>query len=468
MHIQINDFIEGLAQQRKAFIKDETRQITFIEFSIHIRKLQLFLSQQGLSKGDRVLFPMRNNIEHAELFLACIASGAIVFVTSPKSIAMQWEYLNSLVKPHWVITDAAHAEIFTNQLVINTQVGGACLCRTMHIHEQLDPVEEEASVGIFTSGSTGEPKAVMHSFKNLLLNAKLHTVSIGLKPNMTVGCFLPLNFSYGLVANFLAPLSNGNSIVLAKADGLDFNQWLTDNLIHVTSTTPYTASRLHQLGISSNLCILTIGGDVCHPALGRNLLSTSKQLRLYCTYGLTEAGPRVATYEVSSEQLASEDLLPLGRALEGVELSLIGNESSGELVVKTPTAMLGYFRDPLQSKDVKLEPKVIRTFDTFTRQGSEFYFMSRNKRIISRGGEKIYPVLIEGALRGFADILEAWVEPLPHAEYGQIPMAYIVPQPGKVLEIRYLLLHLRKHLPASHIPDKFNLVSELPAHAVQK
>lgn len=398
----------------------------------------------------RVYFSLQRSIESLEWFLAFLKAGALVFVGNPSYPQEKLALLLDYIQPQLaVIPNFQMAPFASFQKKVLTK--HTSLVQFLDSTEILDPLETQAQIAIMTSGTTGDPKAVLHSISNVLRNATLHANAIGLCACDRVGLALPLHFSYGLVAVFFGALVGGASLFLAPTNvPEDLGEWLKK--ITVLGATPALAKRL---GSFSNR-ILTIGGDITSPALARKILAAYPDLTLFATYGLSEAGPRVATHRVSLEDCSGE--LPLGEPLASIEWEIDENQ---ELMIQTPTAMLGYFRKAEETAQA-FSGKFLRTGDLAKVERGRIYFLGRKKRLITLNGEKIYLSEIENALRRFPFIEDA------HVSLQEDRALKAVLQTQNIIEKRSLLSFLGGYLPRSHLPDKIECVSILPLEARRK
>lgn len=331
-----------------------------------------------------------------------------------------------------------------------------------------DWLQHEAGViGLLSSGSTGAPKVICHAMERMLLNAQRHVQAIGVYGDDTVAMSLPLGFSSGLVAGLFGTLLAGADGILVDPLRVNLNRVLAELPPSVCMGTPATVLSGFDAQVLSGLRRLTIGGDVLHPNLARRLVDAMPNGRVFATYGLTEAGPRVASRALDTCMLNRFGAVPLGQPLDGVSLYLQpddGDPNLGELVVETPTAMLRYLGDEAGTQAVLDGCGLrLRTGDMFKRRDGELFFIGRKKRIIVRGGENIYPAAIENAILRVAAIDDAWVVAQSHAQLGEVPVAYLRAQ--QPVDLDTLTRELRRHLPRSHIPVHWQFVDELPKGA---
>jgi long-chain acyl-CoA synthetase len=94
--------------------------------------------------------------------------------------------------------------------------------------------------------------------------------------------------------------------------------------------------------------------------------------------------------------------------------------------------------------------------------------VDRIKDMIIRGGENIYPKEIEDALFELEDVLEAAVVGHPDEIYGEVPVAYVVPRPGRALDPESLRVHCANRLARYKVPKQFHVLAELPKNSVGK
>ena len=465
----LDSFLEKISLTHCGVVVDDTGSCRANMLPRLIHDTTACLCEGGLASRMRVLLPVRNTIESLLILFGCWHAGAIVFPVHASASPLQLERLRHQVDPHAIILDQASARILKDQLPRQHEVRGTrtVLAIVKPQDTQTCHFESVADVGLMSSGSTGEPKIALHRFSSLLLNASLHAEAISLSHNDIVGASLPLNFSYGLVAALLAPLLTGSSCVLTKPEGLNRGLWAKRRSVSVLSLTPFTARSFIGSKLELPfLRVLTVGGDSMPHSLAKDLLNSIPNLCLYTTYGLSEAGPRVTTCHVTPELLQAFPNIPMGSPLTGVSLDIEGGGITGELVVRTPTAMLGYFRSAETTLSV-LSPYGLHTGDFVLREGGQIFFLGRKKRIISHCGEKIFPLIIEESIRRFNGVLDAWVEGEPDREVGQVPVAYVIPRNDE-LDLGDLRRFLRKHLPGSHIPREFHSVDKFPAHVIRK
>ena len=467
----IENFLENLKNKASCQLIEGNQQISSKEFVALIDAKAEFLRAYGVKKRTRVYLPIHRTIEDIVLLFAFLKLQCIVFIGNPTTPTQRLKDILEFISPHFLVCSNVQYQIFlaAGSISLNDSIAFFDQYRlivSLVALDQLDPVETEADLGIMTSGTTGEPRAILHRLDRILLNAKLHAESIQLTENDRIGIHLPLHFSYGLVASLFGSLIAGLTIYLAPDSIEEHGSWIEKKGFNIFNTTPVNIRRLLNYSLAS-LAKITIGGDVLDPALALRIKTLYPNLSLYATYGLTEAGPRVFTKELFHSDLM-ENIIPQGIPLEGISYRIVSGDSSeeGELVLKTPTPMLGYFRKPEDTSEVLIDNEV-RTSDLFRLKDNQLFFIGRKKRVICRGGEKIHPVEIENHLLKFEDVIAAWVTGEVDQEFGEIPKAFLVTKTGTVDEKR-ITHFLRKVLTRSQIPAAFICVPQLPYSAKKK
>jgi long-chain acyl-CoA synthetase len=164
---------------------------------------------------------------------------------------------------------------------------------------------------------------------------------------------------------------------------------------------------------------LAFGGAPMPSQLIARLHRQFPQARLANCYGLSEATSITHINFLSGETSTTA----VGVAVAG---TIDRISPSGELLIRSPTTMLGYHRDP-KATEAKFEDGWLRTGDLASRSDDGMvHVFGRVDEVINRGGEKVVPLEVEEALRKHPSIVDAAVVGLPDHEYGSIVAAAVV------------------------------------------
>lgn len=429
---------------------------------------QRLLQGCGCMPGTAVILPMRIEPQSCAMLLGALAAGLFPILVRPGTPALQLDAIARKANGALLVARTASQEALAllgyRQLVTIDATCAVLICPLAPM-----PVPDairQPSLGILSSGSTGAPKIIVHPLANVLQNARMHIASIGLESDDTVGLALPLHFSYGLVAGGFGTLLSGADAVFIDPRRVNAERILAGSAVSVFMGTP--GGLLATLGdpVLAVLRILTVGGDVLHAQAASRLLNGMPRGTLYATYGLTEAGPRVATARVDADGLRHFGAVPLGRPLPGVELSLASSADGaehGELVIASPTLMTGYLGEEALTTSALTPDGRLRTGDLFRVQDGEHLFVGRAKRLIVRHGENICPVHVERTILRVLQVEDVWVTAEQDSLAGQVPKAFV--QASAPVDVAQAVRSLRAVLPASHIPAAWEQVKQLPAGA---
>ena len=219
----------------------------------------------------------------------------------------------------------------------------------------------------------------------------------------------------------------------------------------------------------AGLDVLLLGGA----AAPRELLARAHQAGypVCATYGLTEATSQVATARPWRAGVADRPpMLPL----QGTEVRIVldGRDVPagvpGEIMVRGPTVMKGYFDDPAATARV-IRDGWLHTGDIgFLDQAGGLHVLDRRDDLVVSGGENVYPVEVEAVLLEHPSVAEAAVAGVPDPDLGARVVAWIVVKNGAATDARVLSVHCSARLAGYKRPREFRFVSDLPRNATGK
>jgi len=327
---------------------------------------------------------------------------------------------------------------------------------------------------VYTSGSSGRPKGAMLTFDNHCWSALGSVLNLGLRESDRWLACLPLSHVGGL-AILLRSVIYGMPVVLHESfDAAAVSRAIDEDGCTIVSLVSTMLARLlDERGDRpfppSLRCLLVGGGP-----LPVSLLEECAGLGwpVAPTYGLTEAASQVAT-------LAPQEMLrklgSTGRSLLPTQLR-IGSEDGreapagvpGEILVRGPTVMPGYFRQRRESGEA-LRGGWLHTGDIgYVDKEGYLYVLDRRDDLIISGGENIYPAEVEEVLQSHPDILDAGVMSLPDDTWGQRAVAAVVVREGSDLSERGLLAFCRERMARYKVPKELRFVAHLPRNAAGK
>ena len=309
----------------------------------------------------------------------------------------------------------------------------------------------QSGVAFLTSGTTAESKIILHSWENLIKNAKNAGDVQQINENSIVLNTLPLCHSGGLGMQAIAALTRGAHLILSTKFPLKIliNEKNISHTIFVPSHLKLIKSYFGKFKIPH---VLT--GSV---PVKTQVLESLKLFgdQIYSVYGLTESGPFVS-YFINDEKFKEGTLSYLGSPLPEFTLS---NTDSGELCIESP--LNGQIL-----KDENFIPiKKLETGDKIIIEDNDLFFEARLKNIINYGGLKINALEIENALLEISFIKDAAIVGVEDSIYGEIVKAFVVTNKQDKLKIKNELL---KTLAEFQIPKEFSFVEEIPKTIIGK
>ena len=304
----------------------------------------------------------------------------------------------------------------------------------------------EMSIMLFTSGTTSQSKAVMLSHKNIVSNLMDIAATIYVDDNDRFLSFLPLHHTFECTVGFLYPISKGSSI--AFCEGL---RHIAENIKEYDITVMISVPVLFEgickkvlkaieaqgklktvkIGQKISDTLLKVGIDVRKKLFGQILENLGPKLRLFVAggaaldpetekifnslgittyqgYGLTETSPVIAAEDDKYRRIGS-----IGKTFPSLETKIVdpNEEGIGELVVKGPTIMLGYYNNEEATKECIDEEGWFHTGDLAKIDKDGFIFITGRKKyvIVLKNGKNIYPEELEILVNKIAGVTESFV-----------------------------------------------------------
>jgi long-chain acyl-CoA synthetase len=339
--------------------------------------------------------------------------------------------------------------------------------------------EEEVAALIPTGGTTASPKAVMLTHRNLVANAlQLRHYIGGEDGHESVLGVLPLFHSYGLTVSLLASWAKGATIHLhprfeTAAALAIIEKYRVETIPAVPAMLNAFNGLLRRRQHDLSFIRQVVSGASALPLPVREEFEKYGMPPVTEGYGLTEASPVTHINPPGDANRPGTIGVPVIDTEARVVDSVTGTETLppgevGELAVRGPQVMKGYFQNPEATAAV-LRDGWLFTGD-MARRDHDGYFtiVDRKKDIIKTSGFLVFPAEVEEVLRAFPGVAEAAVVGVPDLERGETVKALIVPQRGKGFDLTALEHHCRDHMGKHKRPRLFEVVEELPKNFLGK
>jgi long-chain acyl-CoA synthetase len=190
-------------------------------------------------------------------------------------------------------------------------------------------------------------------------------------------------------------------------------------------------------------------------------------------YGLSETSPITHVNPLAGEQRIGSIGIPVPETDQRVlDLEtgsrVLGTGEVGELAVKGPQVMAGYYNQPDETNLV-LKDGWFRTGDVARIDPDGFaYIVDRKKDMVDVGGMKVYPREVEEVLFQHPGVMDAAAVGAPDAEHGEVVVAFVVKKPGSTATAEELIAFVRERIAHYKAPRRIEFRDELPRTGVQK
>jgi long-chain acyl-CoA synthetase len=341
---------------------------------------------------------------------------------------------------------------------------------------------EDVALLLYTSGTTGVPKGAMLTHRNLVHNARICASEFGLGPQSRIFGVAPLFHVTGFEAQMVTAFAAQCPEILTYRfqPSVALEAFLEHRPTFVIGAITAFIALMNQPDATSahfeSFERLYSGGAPIAPAVvdafarrfGRSILST---------YGMTEvaAPSHVAPADEPIPVDPASGAFSIGIPTPGTHVIVVDDQrrplapgEQGELVVRGPQVMAGYWRKPEETAEV-LKDGWMHTGDVgFFDSDGWFYLVDRKKDMISASGFKVWPREIEDVLYGYPGVREAAVVGAPDAYRGETVLAYISAQAGARLDVEAIERYCRERLAAYKCPRRITILDDLPKTATGK
>jgi long-chain acyl-CoA synthetase len=332
----------------------------------------------------------------------------------------------------------------------------------------------------YTGGTTGLPKAAMLTHRNLIANATQISAWVpGLRPGEEVVLsIMPYFHAYGAtLCLHLAVLLGAKQAILPRFNVQEVLATIAKHqptvfpgvptmYVAVCSAVREDPAKAKALG-SIRYCV---SGAASLPVEVQQEFERLSGGRLVEGYGLSEASPVVCINPIAGHSRPGM----IGLPVPDTEIALADPSTGepypdggragerGELLVRGPQVMQGYWQRPDETADVLIDGW-LHTGDVAIMDEEGFFaIVDRKKDIIITGGENIYPREVEEVLYAHPKVQEAVVIGATHEVAGQVVKAYIVPRAGETLNRREILMYCQEHLAKYKVPRQVEFRDSLP------
>ncbi|MGG0260521.1 long-chain-fatty-acid--CoA ligase [Bacillus mycoides] len=496
------------------------KDVTFSDFHDKVKKFANYLQRLGVEKGDRVAIMLPNCPQSVIGYYGTLLAGGIVVQTNPLYTERELEYQlhdsgakvilcldlvfprvtnvqNATKLEHIIVTRIADFLPFPKNLLYPfVQKNQANLVvnvsesETIHLWKSVEresnadvevPCDPENDLALlqYTGGTTGFPKGVMLTHKNLVSNTLMgaHWLYNCKEGEEVILGVLPFFHVYGMTAVMNLSIMQGYKMVLIpKFDMKMVFEAIKKHKVTLFPGAPtiyialLNSPLLKEYDISSiQACI---SGSAPLPVEVQEEFERVTGGKLVEGYGLTESSPVTHGNFLWEKRVPGSIGVPWPDT-EAIIMSLETGESLppgeiGEIVVKGPQIMKGYWNKPEETAAV-LQDGWLHTGDVgYMDEDGFFYVKDRKKDMIVASGFNVYPREVEEVLYEHEKVQEVVTIGVPDPYRGETVKAFVVLKEGAECSEEELDQFARKYLAAYKVPKVYEFRSELPKTTVGK
>ena len=489
----ITDLIRQHATQepRRLALMEGERQLDYGALDTLMDRIAAALQRDGLQPGDSVAICAAMSIEYAAVFLGALRAGVAVAPLAPGTTAAGLARMVSDAQARLVFTDAANTGILlegglsalpTVLLDDATAIGRTLTDWLAPPGQQPAPSQLQPQSPfniIYSSGTTGQPKGIVQSHGMRWAHVR-RGAAFGYGPQTVALLSTPLYSNTTLVVFFPTLAFGGTVLLLPKFKALDYLQLAEQHRVTHTMLVPVQYQRLLALAEFDSFDLSAFQAKFCTSAPFAAALKADVVKRwpgaMVEFYGMTEGGGTC----ILEAHAVPDKLHTVGRPAEGHDIRLIDDNGAevrvgeaGEVVGHSPGMMLGYHGQEEKTREVEwfdaTGKRFIRTGDV-GRFDADGYLtlIDRKKEMIISGGFNIFPSDLEAVLRKHPGVAEAAVVGMPSVQWGESPAAFVVCQPGAVIEANELLTWANLRLGKTQRLSSLHFLPELPRSAIGK
>ena len=507
-------------QPQRPAVASDGCLLTYQELDQLSNKVARALLRLGVAPGDRVAVLAPKSAAAVAGVYGALKAGACYVPLDPKAPAGRLSHIvrdsdaavivaddertsqaaalaGSVPRPGGVVAAGVPGRPGREEAAMALAQGAAMVPWTAVAGESAEPLAEERAIEtdlayiLYTSGSTGTPKGVMISHRNSLTFVDWAAAAAGLSERDRVCSPAPLHFDLSVFDIFATCHAAACLTVLPDGTAtfpVSIARWLEAERISVWYSVPSVLTllacygTLRQFDLSA-LRTVIFAGEVFPPKHLARLMAELPHPRYLNWYGPTETNVCTA-FEVPAGE-ADAQPAPIGKACANTEVFAVTSEGSrvsrpgqvGELYVRGPSLMRGYWGQPAMTSEVlvrnpfraEYDELVYRTGDLVTLDpAGNYVYLGRRDSMVKIRGYRVELGEVEAALYRHPAIAEATVLPVPDELPGSRLRAVVTTDGAGNLTREDVLDHCRRWLPGYMVPDMVEFREALPRTSTGK
>jgi malonyl-CoA/methylmalonyl-CoA synthetase len=455
----------------KAALLFEDATLTYAGLFARADALAAGLAARGVRQGDRVAFFLGNRPEFVIAYLAVIRLGAVLVPINLAYREREISHMLADAEPRLLITERAQGPVLAG-----LEVGETLLAEELEEAAGdpagfVPPLVEGGDLAmlLYTSGTTGKSKGAEITHDNVLATVTGLLAAWAWEPADALLLMLPLFHTHGLVVGLHCALASGATVLLRRRfDAAE------------------AVSTLRRGEPTLFFGVPTMYGRIVEELRAQEGKHDFSHVRLFCSgsaplsaetfaafreltgheilerYGMTETGMSLSNLYAGARRPGT-----VGVPLPGVSARIV----DGELQVRGANVFAGYWRAPEKTAASfvhdDLGRRWLKTGDLAARDPETGFItlLGRRHELIISGGFNVYPREVEEVLAAFPGVREAAVVGRPHADWGEVPVAFLV---AEGVDDAELIAFCKTQMAGFKVPREIRRLEALPRNALGK
>ncbi len=474
----------------------DDEQISYREFDEHANRAANVWHDLGVRRGDRVAFMVDNKPEFLYAWFGLAKLGATLVAVNTGFKERETHYILEHSQAKFVLVDDVYADVIAPSVdklpgleaVYAMQRGS----KFPHFGELMDgaatlaPDSAEVSPDdvvsfIYTSGTTGNPKAVMQTQRNFVLTGQAYPHWMRMDKGDRIYACLPLFHINSQAYSMMGAIGARGAIVLARR--FSVNKFWEDIRRHKVAVFNFIGamtlilSKKEPADDDLDHCVKVAYGVPALPGELRETLERRYGMTVISGFGMSETTfgllePYDERRRAGAMGFPRQHPDPTVARTEAAVVdeggNPLGDNAVGELVLRGPAHMLGYFNDPEKTAEA-LRDGWLHTGDMARRDSDgQYYFVDRKKDIVRRRGENVSSLEVENVINDHPSVLECAVIGVPSDLTDEDLMVFIVARDGAELDFAEIGDWAAERLARFKVPRYYRRIDALPKTSTQK
>lgn len=464
--------------EKVVIVESEGKRHTYGELAQVLKKIACYIESENLKPGSRILVECTQDFRYLACGLACHLTG-MVFVPIEHNASVQRidEIAKNLEASLFISDNAVLEGIKTVPISGIVEWKSGVIGRTLEFTDAdkwgLQLPETLAEI-LYTTGTTGKPKGIMISNQNNISIAENIIYGTQMKKDNIELVPMPLSHSHGLRTCY-ANLLNGSTVVLF--DGVMNVQKIYKAIkefeVSAIDLSPSAAKVLLKISkgmfrnFSRQIDYVELGTAVLDEDTKMALKQTFPQSRLYNFYGSTEAG-RSCILDFNSED---DVAYCIGYPARNAKFIITDEAKSecqssvdnpGILAVSGKMNMLGYWNDPVTTKDTMSNGYIYTSDLAYIDDKGRIFVLGRADDVINYKGIKISPEEIEVPTQRYKGVVDCACVAMKDQLCGQVPHLFIQVVDEDNFDLETFGKYLKSILSIERVPKRIDFIGKIP------